>query len=121
MIRQYNLQTKLLAITTAYGAGMLSAMKHIKDTLNREYRASLTSDHHIHCVCRIISHTVIDAAGLNKSEVEQVREFLKIARRSTAMRQKSARLNIMRGEAEKFCEISSLDVETRWNSMFTMI
>lgn len=110
---QNNLHTKLVTITTNSGAEILSAMRSVKDSLNRLYDVGLTSDYHVRCVCHIINRAVVDASALIKCEVEKLQELLKICRHRIAMRQKFSQLAVMLGETDSHRNLSSMNGETR--------
>lgn len=121
VINQYNLHTKLVAITTDSGAEMLPAMRSFKDALNRYVAVSLTSDYQFDCVLHNINRAVVDAFALMKSEGKKRLQFLKICRLRIAMRHKFSQLTVMLGETYSHRNLPSINVETRWNSIFIMI
>jgi hypothetical protein len=99
---------------------MAPAMRLLSQRLNREFSIELEPDWHIRCVCHIMNRAAVDAERKIKQEIESVRSLLKIVRVSATMRHAFSQIQVRLGRTQKL-EVPSLDVENRWNSMFTMI
>ena len=122
VLKNYNLNTKIREVTTDSGSEMPPAMNHVRGELNQQLELKLTGDWHIRCVCHIMNRTVIDCGNLVKIEVEKVRIMLKTVRNCVPMRQEFKQIQVRLGRPVKsIVEVPNLDVENRWNSMFTMI
>jgi hypothetical protein len=82
----------------------------------------LEEDWHIRCVCHIMNRAVTDCAKLITKEVSKVRTTLKVVRNCARMRLEFKKIQVRLGIADaKIVDVPSLDVETRWNSLFLMI
>jgi hypothetical protein len=122
ILKEFNLHTRVRAITSDSGGEMVPAMKLVQSYLNRDLSASIcyNVDFHMRCVCHVINRAVVDATALIKREVGMLRDLLKMIRGSGIMRQKYSDLSVLLGRATKQV-VPNLDVETRWNSMFLMV
>jgi hypothetical protein len=121
VLKDYNVSSRVKAITSDSGPEMPGAMRRVRDALNAEFKLYLNEDYHVRCVCHVINRAVVNATAVIKKEVEMLREILNSIRGSTAMRQKFSQLAVVLGISKSRLEVPNLDVETRWNSTYTMI
>jgi nucleoside-triphosphatase THEP1 len=122
ILKEFNIHTRVRAITTDSGGEMIPAIDRVRRHLidNLAVNVGTSENFHIRCVCHVINRSVVDAIGMMKSEVGKIRNLLKLIRGSGQMRQKYADLSVVLGRAQRQ-SVPNLDVETRWNSMFLMI
>lgn len=120
ILKDLNLATRVRAITTDSGGEMPPAMRHVAAKLNEEFDAKLESDWHVRCVCHIINRAVKDCEIIVKPVVEKIRSLLKMIRVSAVLRVAFREIQVLLGR-RNIVDVSSLDVETRWNSMFEMV
>jgi hypothetical protein len=120
ILRDYNIHTRIRAITSDSGSEMAPAMNRLRDKLNQEFNLRLTESFHIRCVCHVMNRAAVDAERVIKDEVGKVRELLKVVRATVRMREEFAMIQVRLGSRRKL-DVPNLDVENRWNSMFEMV
>lgn len=112
--------TKIRAITTDNGSEMPPAMKIVMEYLNERYTLKLECDWYIRFVCHIVNRAVVDCEALVQQLVAKLKEILKAIRNTLLMRHKFKEAQALLGKTT-MKEVPSLDVDTRWNSIFIMI
>jgi hypothetical protein len=78
ILHEYDLQTRIRAITTDSASEMRPAMRLLCNHLNMEFDLGLTESFHIRCICHILNRAAIDADCVKEAEVSMVRELLKL-------------------------------------------
>jgi hypothetical protein len=61
ILHEYELQTRIRAITTDSESEMRPAMRLLGNHLNMEFDLGLTESFHIRCICHIMNRAAIDA------------------------------------------------------------
>ncbi|BBN03751.1 hypothetical protein Mp_2g26060 [Marchantia polymorpha subsp. ruderalis] len=121
VVKDYNMWSKIKAITSDSGGEMPLAMVIVRENLNDQYSLRLEDGFHIRCICHVINRVVCDATHFIKKEVQMLRQILKAVRGSVAIRVKFSELAVVLGVSKGRVEVLGLDMETRGNTMFTMI
>ncbi|PTQ26406.1 hypothetical protein MARPO_1944s0001, partial [Marchantia polymorpha] len=121
VVKDYNMWSKIKAITSDSGGEMPPAMVIVRENLNDQYSLRLEDGFHIRCICHVINRVVCDATHFIKKEVQMLRQILKAVRGSVAISVKFSELAVVLGVSKGRVEVPGLDMETRWNTMFTMI
>ncbi|BBN20791.1 hypothetical protein Mp_zg01480 [Marchantia polymorpha subsp. ruderalis] len=121
VVKDYNMWSKIKAIISDSGGEMPPAMVIVRENLNDQYSLRLEDGFHIRCICHVINRAVYDATHFIKKEVQMLRQILKAVRGSVAIRVKFSELAVVLGVSKGRVEVPGLDMETRWNTMFTMI
>ncbi|PTQ43663.1 hypothetical protein MARPO_0023s0007, partial [Marchantia polymorpha] len=121
VVKDFNIWSKIKAITSDSGGEMPPAMVIVIENLNDQYSPRLEDGFHIRCIYHVINRAVCDATHFIKKEVQMLRQILKAVCGSVAIRVKFSELAIVLGVSKCRVEVPGLDMETRWNTMFTMI
>ncbi|BBM98871.1 hypothetical protein Mp_1g16840 [Marchantia polymorpha subsp. ruderalis] len=136
VVKDYNMWSKIKAITSDSGGescqwrrvsddcggeSVVAAMVIVRENLNDQYSLRLEDGFHIRCICHVINRAVCDATHFIKKEVQMLRQILKVVCESVAIRVKFSELAVVLGVFKGRVEVPGLDMETRWNTMFTMI
>jgi hypothetical protein len=66
ILRDYNINTRIRAITSDSGSEMAPAMNRLRDQLNKEFNLRLTESFHIRCVCHVMNRAAVDAERVIK-------------------------------------------------------
>jgi hypothetical protein len=101
ILKEFDISTRVRAVTTDSGSEMPAAMKHIREELKSLYKLRLDEDWHVRCVCHIINRAVVDATKLIKDEVSILRYLLKIVCNSTKVRASFGELSVTLGISKK--------------------
>lgn len=121
ILTTFKLLPKVQAITTDSGSEMAPAMVILRNKIE-EQGHTVRPDWHVRCICHIMNRAVKDCEDVFAPQVEKLRELLKKIRATTKLREQFKPLQIALGIEEKAtCDVPSLDVETRWNTMFLMV
>jgi hypothetical protein len=104
IVHEYDLQTRIRAITTDSASEMRPAMRLLCNHLNMEFDRAFTESFHIRCICHF----------------SMVRELIKIVLATVIMREEFATIQMRLGRQYKQ-DVPNLDVESRWNSMFDTV
>jgi hypothetical protein len=119
-LKFYKIEKKVMAITSDNASEMVAAIRELRKLLNLEYNADIEYDFHLRCICHVLNLGVQDALKLLKEVTAKLRQLLKVIRSSPASIAKFKNLQISL-ENETIYEVPSLDVETRWNSTYSMV
>ena len=122
VLKDFNVHTRVRAITSDSGVEMPPAMDRVRCYLNESWSLHLNdaNDFYIRCVCHFINRAVVDASELVKKEVDMLRVIVKTIRSSALLRNKYSELSVVLGRTVKQTP-PSLDVETRWATKFLMM
>ena len=120
VLRDFNLHTRVAAITTDSGSEMISAMRLLRIMLQTEFSVRIDEGWHIRCICHVMNRAAVDARSFIQSNVEKIRSLLKAVRGSMLMREEFAVIQIRLGKTSQ-SQVPNLDVDTRWNSMYSMV
>ena len=116
VLEEFNISTKIIALTTDNDSAMIACGKEIADTLDNEI-SSMTFSHY-HCVAHVLNLGV-------KNGLKTVDNSILKARKIAITIKKLTRLC---DSLRTFCTLKNikylkpiLDVETRWNSTYYML
>jgi len=116
VLREFNISTKIIALTTDNDSAMLVCGREVADSLDNEISSMNFS--HYRCVAHVLN------LGVKKGLTAVNNSVIK-ARKITNMIKNSTRLC---DSLRAFCALKNInylkpvpDVKTRWNSMFYML
>ena len=102
IMKDYNIQTRVRAITTDSGSEMAPAVELIRQQLTTDLQMDLDPEsYHVRCACHIINRAVVDASEVVQDEMAKLRTLLKTIRLSAAMRAKYSDLSVVLGRSSK--------------------
>lgn len=103
VVKDFNIWSKIKAITSESGGEMPPAMIIVKENLNDQYSLLLEDDFHIRCICHVINRVVCDATHFIKKEVQMLRQILKAVHGSVAIRVKFFKIGCCAGGFQGPC------------------
>jgi zinc finger BED domain-containing protein 1 (E3 SUMO-protein ligase ZBED1) len=116
VLEEFNISTKIIALTTDNDSAMLACGREIADTFDNEI--SLMNFSHYRCAAHVLNLGV-------KKGLETVNSSITKARKITCMIKNST---VLCDSLRAFCTLKNvkylkpiLDVDTRWNSTYYML
>ncbi|CAG8453427.1 3191_t:CDS:1 [Scutellospora calospora] len=112
LLEEFEIETKVISLTTDNGANMISAANYLQDKLNSNNFC------HYRCIAHILNLVVL--AGLNNLEnpIKKLRKLIKTIRKSTKIFEDLKNIETL--DKQSFLA-PILDCKTRWNSTYHMI
>jgi len=116
ILREFNISTKIIALTTDNDAAMLVCGREVADSLDNEISSMNFS--HYRCAAHVLNLGVKKGLTVVNNSVIKARKIINMIRNSTRL------CDSLRA----FCALKNInylkpfpDVETRWNSTFYML
>ncbi|KAF1336734.1 hypothetical protein FI667_g354, partial [Globisporangium splendens] len=120
-LKQYNLCTKMRAITTDNEFELLGpAVTQVRQIVQDEYMMHISNHWHLCCGAHIVKQCAIAAAAKVNTQLVNLRAIIKTLHDSVSLQNLFKTLQLESGETN-LKPIPPLDVENAWDGLFNMI